>query len=155
MAQTWSQNNPAMRAQMEKAFPSDTVLKLFDKFMSVYGFSSHNVADATAMLLLVSWETATGATATTTQIHGAERQIHSVFLHSPQLLGLSNASRQEMAEHVAYQIVLGSAAKREYMRAGDQAQLAHLRELASSVLQQQGVDLGKVKLTEQGFSRKN
>jgi tryptophan synthase alpha subunit len=107
------------------------------------------------MLLLVSWETATGATATTTQIHGAERQIHSVFLHSPQLLGLSNASRQEMAEHVAYQIVLGSAAKREYMRAGDQAQLAHLRELASSVLQQQGVDLGKVKLTEQGFSRKN
>jgi Family of unknown function (DUF6683) len=155
MAQTWSQSDPAVRAQMEKAFPADTVLKLFDKFMSVYGFSSHNVADATAMLLLVSWEIATGATATPTQIHGADRQIHSVFLGSPQLLGLSNARRQEMAEHVAYQIVLGSAAKREYMRAGDQAQLAHLRELAASVLQQQGVDLRNMRLTEQGFSRSN
>jgi hypothetical protein len=60
-----------------------------------------------------------------------------------------------MAEHVAYQIVLGSAAKREYMRTGDQAQLAHLRESAASVLQQQGVDLRNMRLTEQGFSRRN
>ncbi len=38
---------------------------------------------------------------------------------SPQLLALSNAQRQEMAEDIAYQVVLGIAAKREYVRTGD------------------------------------
>jgi|SRR5581483_8639301 len=151
MAEAWGQKNPALRAQMEKAFPTDAVLRNFDRFMSVYGLSSRNVADDVAMLLLVSWEIATGGTATASQIQGADRQIHSVFLHSSQLQAMSNAQRQEMGEHIAYQIVLGSAAKREYLRNGDQGQLTHLRELAASVLRQQGIDPRSMQLTQLGF----
>lgn len=155
MIESVSHANPALRAQAEQVFVGDAVLKNFDRFMSNLGYSSRNVADDMAMLLLVSWEIATDTTATTTQIDGADRQINSVFAHSPQLLALSNAQRQEMGEQIAYQIVLGSAAKREYVRSGDKVQLAHLRELAASVMREQGLDLRNLQLTEQGFSLKN
>jgi hypothetical protein len=154
MIATVSHNNPALRPQAEQAFAGDAVLKNFDRFMSTLGYSSHNIADDFAMLLLVSWEIATDKHATPGQIDGAERQIHSAFSHSSQLLALSNAQRQEMAEDIAYQIVLGLAAKREYLRHGDHVQLAHLRELAASIMQRQGLDLRDLRLTEQGFSRK-
>jgi hypothetical protein len=154
MIEAVSHNNPALHAQVEQAFAGDMVLKTFDRFMSTLGYSSRNVADDMAMLLLVSWEIATGATATASQISGADRQIHSVFSHSTPLLTLSNAERQQMAEQIAYQVILGSTANREYMRTGDQAQLAHLREVAASLMRQQGFDLRNLRLTEQGFSLK-
>lgn len=154
MIETVSRTNPALRAQVQQAFAGDAILKTFDRFMSTLGYSSRNVADDMAMLLLVSWEIATGGTATASQISGADRQIHSVFSHSTPLLTLSNAQRQEMAEQIAYQVVLGSAAKREYVRNGNQAQLANLRETAASLMRQQGFDLRNLQLTEQGFSLK-
>ncbi len=155
MIESVSQSNPALRAQVQQAFAGNAVLKTFDQFMSSLGYSSHNIADDMAILLLVSWEIATGATATTSQISGADHQIRTAFSHSPRLLTLSNGQRQQMAELIAYQVILGSAAKREYVRNGDQAQLAHLRDVAASVMRQQGFDLRNLRLTEQGFSVKN
>jgi Family of unknown function (DUF6683) len=155
MIETISHSNPALRAQAEQVFGGDAILRTFDRFMSTLGYSSRNVADDMAMLLLVSWEIATGSSATASQISGADHQIQSVFVHSPQLLGLSNAQRQEMAEQIGYQIILGTAAKREYTRNGDQVQLAHLREMAASVMRQQGFDLRNLQLTAQGFSIRN
>lgn len=152
MIQALSQNNPQLRTQVQQAFANDAMLKSFDSFMSNLGYSSRNVADDMAVLLLVSWEIATDANASSSQIQGADTQVHNLFLHSTQLQALSNAQRQEMAEQIAYQVVLGFAAKREYTRTGDQAQLAHLRDLAASVMRQQGIDLRNVRLTEQGFS---
>jgi hypothetical protein len=121
--------------------------------MSLHGFSSRNVADDMAMQLLVSWEIVTGNVATPGQIRGTDSQVRGVFANTPQLRAMSNTERQQMAENIAYQIVIGSAANRQFRQAGDQAQLAQLRQTAETILRERGVDLSRLRLTERGFVR--
>jgi uncharacterized protein DUF6683 len=148
---TLSRQNPTLRAQMDGALNGPTVLRIFDRFMSLHGFSSRNVADDMAMSLLVSWEIVTGNVATPGQIRGTDNQVRGVFLNTPQLRAMTNLERQQMAENIAYQIVIGSAANRQFRRTGDQAQLAQLRQTAETILRQRGVDLARLRLTERGF----
>jgi hypothetical protein len=146
-----SQQNPAMRPQMERAFANDAVLRNFDRFMRSRGWSSHNVADDMTILLLMGWEIATGRSATEAQMAGAQQQVRGVFLETPQLRAMTNADRQEMGERIAYQVVISSLAHEQSVRSGDQAQLAQLRQSAAAMLQQQGIDLTRVTLTDHGF----
>jgi hypothetical protein len=146
-----SRRDPTLRAQMDTALSGGTVLRIFDRFMATHAFSSHNVADDMAMQLLVSWEIVTGGVATPGQVRGAASQVRGVFLSTPQLRAMTNVERQQMAEGIAYQVVIGSAANRQFQRAGDQAQLAELRQTAQTILQQRGVDLTRLRLTERGF----
>jgi hypothetical protein len=146
-----SRQNPALRAQMDTALNGGMVLKIFDRFMALHGFSSRNVADDMAMQLLVSWEIVTGGVATPGQIRGADSQVRGVFLSTPQLRAMTNGERQQMAENIAYQVVIGSAANRQFQRAGDRAQLAQLRQTAQTILRQRGIDLTRLQLTDRGF----
>ena len=148
---TLSRQNPTLRAQMDTALNGGIVLKIFDRFMTAHGFSSRNVADAMAMQLLVSWEIVTGGVATPGQIQGTDEQVRGVFLSTPRLRAMTNVEGQQMAESIAYQVVIGSAANRQFQRAGDQAQLAHLRQTAQTILSQRGIDLTRLQLTDRGF----
>jgi hypothetical protein len=148
---TISRQNPTLRAQMDTALNGGMVLKIFDRFMTAHGFSSRNVADAMAMQLLVSWEIVTGGVATPGQIQGTDKQVRGLFLSTPQLRAMTNVERQQMAENIAYQVVIGSAANRQFQRAGDRAQLAQLRQTAQTILNQRGIDLTRLQLTERGF----
>jgi hypothetical protein len=148
---TLSHQNPTLRAQMDSALNGGVVLQIFDRFMAAHGFSSRNVADDMAMQLLVSWEIVTGGVATPGQIRGADSQVRGVFLSTPQLRAMTNVERQQMAEDIAYQVVIGSAANRQFQRAGDQAQLGQLRQTAQTILRQRGIDLTRLQLTERGF----
>jgi hypothetical protein len=148
---TLSRENPALRQQMDVALGGGKVLSIFSRFMGAHGFSSHNVADAMAMQLLVSWEIVTGRVATAAQIRGTDGQVRGVFLGTPQLRAMTNIERQQMAENIAYQVVIGSAANSQFQRAGDQAQLAQLRQTAATILRQRGIDLSRQQLTERGF----
>jgi hypothetical protein len=151
MIDSLSRKNPTLREQMSAALSGGMVLKIFDRFMGAHGFSSHNVADDMAMQLLVSWEIVTGSAATPGQIRGAANQVRGVFLSTPQLRSLSNVERQQLAENIAYQVVIGSAANRQFRRAGDEAQLTQLRQTAETILRQRGIDLSRLQLTERGF----
>jgi hypothetical protein len=146
-----SRQNPALRTQMDSALNAGMVLRIFDRFMALHGFSSRNVADDMAMQMLVSWEIVTGGVATPGQIRGADNQVRGVFLSTPQLRAMTNVERQQMAENIAYQVVIGSAANRQFQRAGDQAQLAQLRQTAQTILRERGIDTTRLKLTERGF----
>ncbi len=146
-----SRENPALRQQMDVALGGGKVLSIFARFMGAHGFSSRNVADAMAMQLLVSWEIVTGRVATAAQIRGTDGQVRGVFLSTPQLRAMTNTERQQMAENIAYQVVIGSAANSQFQRAGDQAQLVQLRQTAASILRQRGIDLSRQQLTERGF----
>lgn len=148
---TLSRQNPTLRARMDGALQGPVVLGIFARFMSLHGFSSRNVADDMAMQLLVSWEIVTGNVATPGQVRGTDNQVRGVFLNTPQLRAMTNLERQQMAENIAYQIVIGSAANRQFRRSGDQAQLAQLRQTAETILRQRGVDLARLRLTERGF----
>ena len=83
MIDTMGGQNPATREQMTKAFADDAVLKEFDRVMSANGYSSRNVADDMAALLVLCWEIHTGGTANKLQIAGAP----AVARHLPRHTG--------------------------------------------------------------------
>jgi hypothetical protein len=52
--------------------------------------------------------------------------------------------------------VISSVAVQEASRSGDQAKLAQLRQSAATMLLQQvGIDITRLRLTERGFTRKS
>jgi hypothetical protein len=148
-----SRTLPQLRAQMQQSFAGNAVLKEFDHRMSTRGYSSHDVADDMAELLVVSWEITTGGAAQGAQVQGAHRQVRDIFLGNSRLRAMTNTERQEMAERIAYQVVISSSAHKEYLRSGDRAQLAGLQQAVATMLQQQGIDLTNLRLTPQGFHR--
>lgn len=146
-------NDPKLRRQIEQAFAGNAVLKNFDRFMSDRGYSSHDLADDTAELLLVSWQIATNDTATHSQAAGVHEQVRSVLLAAPQMQTLTESDRQLMGEQLAYQIVITSSVNTESLRHNDAAQQRRLRESATQILRAHGVDAAQVHLTDQGFRR--
>jgi hypothetical protein len=156
MIDAMSGQDQARRAEMEKAFADDAALKEFERFMSGRGYSSHNVADDMAELLVVCWEIFTGGTASKAQIQGSHQQVRGVFLGNPVLRAMTNAQRQDMAERAAYQVVLAFLVRQEALRSGDQAQLAQIRQsTAAMLLAQVGIDISRQRLTENGFRKKS
>jgi hypothetical protein len=148
-----SRTLPHLRGQMEQSFAGNAVLREFDHRMSSRGYSSHNVADDMAELLVVSWEITTGGAAQGAQVQGAHRQVRDIFLGNSRLRAMTNTERQEMAERIAYQVVISSLAHKEYLRSGDRVQLAGLQQVVTTMLRQQGIDLTSLRLTPQGFHR--
>jgi hypothetical protein len=156
MIDTMGGQNPTTREQMTKAFADDAVLKEFDRVMSANGYSSRNVADDMAALLVLCWEIFTGGTASKLQIAGAHQQSRGIFLGTPALRTMTNAERQEMAERIAYQFVISDMINQLALRSGDQAQQAQIRQSAAAVMRQRvDIDITRLRLTERGFSRKS
>jgi hypothetical protein len=145
-------NDPQLRRRIEQAFAGNAVLKNFDRFMSARGYSSHDLADDTAELLLVSWQIATNNTATHSQVEGVHEQVRAVLLAAPQLQTLTDADRQLMGEQIAYQIVVTSSVNTESVRHNNTAQRRRLQESAVQILRAHGVDT-QAHLTDQGFRR--
>jgi len=146
-------NDAQLRRQIEQAFAGNAVLKHFDRFMSDRGYSSHDVADDTAELLLLSWQIATNRTATHSQAQGVHEQVREVLLAAPQMQTLTDADRQLMGEQIAYQIVITSSVNTESVRHNDAAQQRRLQASAARILRTHGVDMSQVHLTDQGFRR--
>jgi hypothetical protein len=156
MIEVMSGSDAALRADLEKAFADNAVLKEFDRVMSASGYSSRNVADDMTVLLQVSWETFSGSTASKAQTKGIRQQVLNIFLGTPRLRAMSNAERQDMAERAAYQVVLGTIARQEALRSGDPARLKQVRQqVAAMLVAQVGIDMSQLRLTEQGFRKKS
>jgi hypothetical protein len=156
MIEVMGGTDAALRADLEKAFAGDAVLKEFERVMAASGYSSRNVADDMTVLLLVSWETFSGGTASKAQTKGIRQQVLDIFLGTPALRAMSNAERQDMAERAAYQVVLGTIARQEALRSGDPARLKQVRQqVAAMLLAQVGIDMSQLRLTEQGFRKKS
>src|SRR5215469_16656499 len=128
MIDTLANGDPQLRRRMQEAFADNSVLQDFDSFMSARGYSSHNVADDTAELLLVSWQIVTDSTPTISQSRGVHEQTHSIFIGNPQLRAMTDADRQLMAERIAYQVVISSSARTQYIRNGNPSQHKQLQE---------------------------
>jgi hypothetical protein len=153
MIDSLSRGDAGLRQQLERAFAGNTVLEGFDRFMALRGYSSRDVADDVAELLLVSWHIATESTATQAQIRGVHQQTHSAFSADPQLRSMADADRQLMAERVAYEVMISFSADNELQRSGTAAQRLQLQQSAAATTRELGVDLSRLHLTDQGFSQ--
>ncbi|WFU16426.1 DUF6683 family protein [Bradyrhizobium sp. CB3481] len=155
MIRNMSGSDAALRAELERAFADDAVLKEFDRVMSASGYSSRNVADDMAVLLQMTWETYSGSTASKAQIKGIRQQVLGIFLGTPRLRAMTNAERQDMAERIAYHVVLGTLARDEALRSGDPARVTQVRQsAAATLLAHIGIDMSQLRLTERGFFKK-
>ena len=148
---TLSQQDPEVRRQMEEVFADNAVLKDFDRFMSSRGYSSRDVSDDMAELLLSSWQIVTGRTVTDGQSRAVHAQTRTLLLANPQMRDLTNADRQLMGERIAYQVMISSSANQQYLRGGDQSQRAQLRESAAAMMRREGIDPRQLHLTDRGF----
>jgi hypothetical protein len=148
-----SRTTPQMRGQLEQAFAGNAVLKQFDGYMSTRGYSSHNIADDTAEWMLLSWQIVTSGTPNSHQIQGVHQQIRDIFLGTAGLEGLRDADRQDMAERIGYQFMIVSAANQKFRKTGDSAQLARLQQQAAAGMRQQGIEIARLRLTDQGFRK--
>ncbi len=151
MVESLSKGDPQRRLQLEQAFAGNTVLESFDRFMATRGYSSRNVADDVAELLLVSWQIATEGTPTQAQVSGVHEQIYAAFSNNPQLRNMTAADRQLMAERIAYQVMISSSAQNELQRSGTAAQRLQLQQSAAAVTRELGVDSSRLHLTDRGF----
>jgi hypothetical protein len=155
MIDNLSSDNPALRGYLEKTFADNAMLKQFDTLMSTHGISGRTVADSMAALLWVSWEIVNGGTASAAQIRGVHEQVRGIFFGTAEVSAMTNAKRQEVAERLAYQVMINSAAGIDARRSGDQAQLAHTRQTVAAMIREQaGIDLSRLRLTDKGFRRK-
>jgi Family of unknown function (DUF6683) len=145
--------SPQLRGELERAFAGDAALRQFDSEMSARGYSSHNIADDTAELLLLSWQIVTDGTPNSRQVQGAHQQIRAIFLGTTKLVALRDADRQDMAERIAYQFIILSSARQRSQKTGDPSQLARLKQQAASAMRQQGIEISRLRLTDQGFKR--
>ena len=156
MIEVMSGSDAALRAELERAFADNAVLKEFERVMSENGYSSRNIADDMTVLLQVSWETFSGSTASKAQIQGIRQQVLGIFLGTPALRTMINAERQDWAERIAYQVVLGTLSRQEALRSGDPARIKQARQSAATMLLTQvGIDMSQLRLTEQGFRKKS
>lgn len=145
--------DPELQRHIEEAFADNAVLKNFDRFMATRGYSSHDVADDTAELLLVSWQIATSTQPTHSQAQGVHEQTRAVLLNTPQMRTLTDADRQLLAERIAYQVVITSSAHTESLRNGSLTERAQSQDSATAILRSYGVETSKVRLTDEGFHR--
>jgi hypothetical protein len=153
MIDALSEGNATVRDQLERSFAKNAVLKSFDTYMSARGYSSHNVADDMAEMLLVSWQVVSNGKATDSQVRGVHAQTQAAFLNSPALRTLTASDRQLMAERFAYQVILTSSAQEAFSRDGDHAHRRQLQESSEALLREQGVDAAQMHLTDQGFRK--
>jgi hypothetical protein len=140
--------DPTARAGLEKDFADDRVLKEFAGYMADNGFSSRNVADATAALLWSAWEIYAGKPVSQPQARAIDQQVRGVFLGLPPT---TSAERQERTERLAYQIWLLAQTKMKLEHTSDAVQREQARQAAAAFLRLQGLDAAKLRLTEQGF----
>jgi hypothetical protein len=154
MIDTLCKDDPELRTRMQHAFADNAVLKDFDRYMSARGYSSRDVSDGMAELLLLSWQIVTGQTATEEQTHGVHQQTRALLLTSPQVRTMTNADRQLLGERIAYQVMISASASRQSLQGGaDQSQRTVLRESAAEMMRREGVDPRQVRLTDRGFVR--
>ena len=146
-------NDPELQQRIEQAFADNAVLKNFDRFMAARGYSSHDIADDTAELLLVSWQIATSAQPTRSQVQGVHEQTRAVLLNTPQMSTLTDADRQLIAEQIAYQVVITSSAHTESLRNGSLIERQQSQDSATAILHAYGVETKGVRLTDEGFRR--
>ena len=117
-----------------------------------YGMSANNLVDTTTLYLAVAWLTTHGnnGAPSAAQLGGLRRQVALAYGSIPQIMAMSNAAKQELAESNILQASLSSTLAEQASK--DAATAAKARAvIANWVRASYSVDLRRVNLTAQGL----
>jgi hypothetical protein len=148
-----TQNNMTAIPAVEKRFANDALLHRFDRMFSPYGFSSHNLGDTVAGYLIASWEIINDADAAGNAqgIRRVREAVRSKMKEKRKVAALSDTDKQRYSEIFKYFTILMVDKMNELKEQHNDAGQRQLREQAAQPPLKIGLDLRRMRLTEQGF----
>jgi hypothetical protein len=150
-----SQNDMTTLAAVDRRFANDALLHRFDRMFAPYGFSSHNLGDSVAGYLIASWEIInnTDASGNVQGIHRVREAVRSKMKEKKKVAALSDIDKQRYSEIFKYLTVLIIDKMDELKKKHNEAGQRQLRDQAAQPPLKIGIDLRKMRLTDQGFVR--
>lgn len=144
--------SPNDAAKLQKSFASQDVFALMGRGMARYGLKTNNVADAMTMYLTVTWLGARGSDADLpkAQMLAVREQMAHALAATPSLVRATSARKQELSDTLLMQALFFDAAVKDAKKRP--ATMAQTKAaIAQSVRATFGLDLGALKITNQGF----
>jgi hypothetical protein len=150
-----TQNDMTTLAAVDRRFANDALLHRFDRMFAPYGFSSHNLGDSVAGYLIASWEIInnTDASGNVQGIRRVREAVRSKMKEKKKVAALSDIDKQRYSEIFKYLTVLIIDKMDELKQKHNEAGERQLREQAAQPPLKIGIDLRKMRLTDQGFVR--
>jgi uncharacterized protein DUF6683 len=148
-----TQNDMAAIPAAEKRFANDALLHRFDRMFSPYGFSSQNVGDTVAGYLIASWEIINNVDASR-NVEGIRRvreAVRSKMKQKGKVTALSDTDKQRYSEIIKYITILSVDQMAELKQKHNEAGQRQLQELLAKPALKVGLDLRRLRLTDQGF----
>lgn len=142
-----------LEEQVRLTIRSDDLWLQFTEVLNQAELSINNMADIAAATYLLSWQVVNsndiGAGAAA--IRAVRDSIASGMAAQGQVARMSDAEKQQAASVMAYMTTVAANSANELRRTGNQDALARLREHLHAAFLSVGVDLDRLRLTEQGF----
>jgi hypothetical protein len=148
-----TQNDMSTLAAVDKRFANDALLHRFDRMFAPYGFSSHNLGDSVAGYLVASWEVInnTDASGNVQGIRRVREAVRNKMKEKKKVAALSDTDKQRYSEIFKYLTILIIDRMDELKQKHNEAGERQLREQAAQPPLKIGIDLRKMRLTDQGF----
>ena len=147
-------SDPEAQEQIKQSVSSDVVWRQFHEVLSKAGYITTNLADVTAAYYIITWEVVNGpgATVNGAGVQAVRADVAAAYAADPRLKSLTDAEKQEAASIMAYMATIAAASANQLRSAGDQAGLESLQDEVHQAVLDQGLDLTRLRLTDQGFA---
>jgi hypothetical protein len=137
-------------AHIMETYTKTPVRNAFLQAAGPYGLKDSDFRDVTTAYYVIGWLAANQApNPTQAQVSSARTQIWSLLEANP--LGLDARNRQIAAEQMMYEITSIAYARGEGEANRDRAGLARMASSTQAAFSKQGVDMMRLKLTNNGF----
>ena len=148
-----TQNDPNGLAATEKRFANDAILHRFDRKFSLYGYSSHNLGDTLAGYLIASWEMInnTDASQSPEGIRRVREAVRRRMMEKGKVTALPDVDKQRYSEVFKYVTILVIDHLNELKAKHNEAGQRQLLDQVAKPPLKIGLDLRKMRLTDQGF----
>lgn len=142
-----------LEEQVRLTVRSDDLWFQFTEVLNQAELSINNMADITAATYLISWQVVNSndVGAGAAAIRAVRDSIASGMAAQGQVARMSNAEKQQAASVMAYMTTVAANSANELRRSGNDDALARLREHLHAAFLSVGVDLDRLRLTDQGF----
>ena len=148
-----TQNNMAAIPATEKRFANDALLHRFDRMFSPYGFSSQNLGDTMTGYLIATWEIINNVDGSR-NVEGIRRvreAVRSKLKQTGKVTALSDTDKQRYSEILKYITILSADQMAELKLKHNETGQRQLQELLAKPALKAGLDLRRLRLTDQGF----
>lgn len=149
-----SRGQPSKRGEIATFLGNGAFMRNFERLMAGYGFDPLNLADVIAAHYIVLWEVVHDQVPTHGEVRGTRGCIVARLAGKSELAGMSNAQKQEAADTLKLLSALVLTSYEDFKRRGDRQGMANFQTIVSGWTRRQGIDLGRISITETGFRQR-